>query len=389
MKIRYLIRTAMLFAMVVGFFSCHEESDPSDEQKEFTINEEVFIPLEVELKKFDTSIELSCMSVNQTIFITTNDTLSGIYALSDYITDPQGVLLKSNPDLKAVLVYTNEIQSYTSSSGSFEMDILENGDFIGTFNAIVVDDYGKEIEISNGSFSIEVALVEDCTSTSNIQSGTVTDIDGNIYRTVKIGTQWWMAENLKVTHYANGTSIPYVTDKTVWDNLIDNNSAKAYCYYNNNVNTAYGALYTFAAAVNGSPHNGTDHVQGVAPEGWHIPSDEEWKVLEMHLGMSAIDANKDGVDRGADEGDKLKTIYGWDENGNGSDDFGFSALPGGGRFDYGSFYFPNRYCHFWTSTESSSGSGAEYRYIYYKRSTVTRYTGPKSNGFSVRCVKDD
>ncbi|MEJ2629601.1 MAG: fibrobacter succinogenes major paralogous domain-containing protein, partial [bacterium] len=110
---------------------------------------------------------------------------------------------------------------------------------------------------------------------SRFKTGTVTDIDGNTYQTVKIGDQWWMAENLKVTHYRNNDEIPNVTYWGDWHDL----STGAYCDYNNNegnVSTC-GHLYNWYA-VNDS--------RNIAPEGWHVPTDEEWKELEMYLGMS-------------------------------------------------------------------------------------------------------
>lgn len=114
-------------------------------------------------------------------------------------------------------------------------------------------------------------------------TGTVTDIDGNVYQTVKIGNQWWMAENLKVSHYQNSDAIPNVTNNSDWGNL----STGAYCAYNNdNVNiSTYGLLYNWYAVADS---------RELAPTGWHVPTDEEWKQLEMSLGMSDSEANDRG-----------------------------------------------------------------------------------------------
>jgi uncharacterized protein (TIGR02145 family) len=125
-------------------------------------------------------------------------------------------------------------------------------------------------------------------------AGTVTDIDGNVYQTVTIGTQVWMKENLKVTHYRNGEAIPNVTDGNVWGAL----TTGAYCEYNNDVNNVatYGRLYiSYAVADN----------RNIAPTGWHVPSDAEWKQLEMTLGMSQAQADSVGW-HGAPVGGKLK-----------------------------------------------------------------------------------
>jgi len=203
----------------------------------------------------------------------------------------------------------------------------------------------------------------------------VTDIDGNTYQTVKIGNQWWMAENLKVTHYRNGYAIPNVTSNSDWRHL----TTGAYCNYDNDANnaTTYGRLYNWYA-VNDS--------RKIAPEGWHVPSDSEWKTLEMYLGMSQSDA--DGVEwRGTNEGSKLKSTSGWYNNGNGTDDFGFSALPGGLRFYNGPYSNVGYSASFWSSTENGS-YGAWYRELHVSTSDVYRNYASKRRGFSVRCVRD-
>ncbi len=123
------------------------------------------------------------------------------------------------------------------------------------------------------------------------KTDTVADYDGNTYKTIKIGKQWWMAENLKVTHYDDGTAISLVTSDTAWASLGNNSTDKAYCYHSNNENgekDTYGALYTWAAAMNGAGSSSANPsgTQGVCPTGWHLPSDKEWKQLEMYLGMT-------------------------------------------------------------------------------------------------------
>ncbi len=122
---------------------------------------------------------------------------------------------------------------------------------------------------------------------------TVTDIDGNVYRMVKIGDQWWMAQNLKVTHYNDGTPIPHVTDNDEWRRL----TTGAYCTYNNNENYAitYGRLYNWYAV---------NDACNIAPEGWHVPTDADWKKLEMILGISQAEVNSDNL-HGTNEGSKL------------------------------------------------------------------------------------
>lgn len=197
---------------------------------------------------------------------------------------------------------------------------------------------------------------------------TVTDIDGNIYRTVKIGNQIWFAENLKVTHYRNGDAIPYVTDNTTWGDL----TTGAYCNYNNDVNnsTTYGHLYNWYAVTDS---------RNIAPAGWHIPTDAEWQTLVDYLGGDAV------------AGGKMKetgTIHWRSPNTGATNESGFSALPGGDRFANGTYFdYVGSRGYWWSSTEYGS-SCAESRDLNYGSSEVYRITADGHFGFSVRCVRD-
>lgn len=223
--------------------------------------------------------------------------------------------------------------------------------------------------------------------------GTVTDIDGNSYGTIAIGDQIWMAENLKVTHYADGSVIPLVTDESEWDAL--ESDGKAYCWYDNltEYSDTSGALYTWAAAMNGTASSDSipSGVQGVCPDGWHIPADAEWKALEMFLGMSQAAA--DSYDwRGTDEGVQLKEtgFSHWvGATTGGTNSSGFTAIPGGFRGAKGVFYSLGQYATFWTATGESGTDKAWYRTLYYDYETVYRQYNYMSQGFSVRCVKDE
>ena len=224
---------------------------------------------------------------------------------------------------------------------------------------------------------------------------TITDYDGNTYHTIKIGDQWWMAHNLETTHYADGTEIPLVESLSRWDTL--GSEDKAFCYYNNNDNgeaRTYGALYTWAAALNssGSSDNNPSGIQGVCPDGWHMPGDSEWKELEMYLGMTQADADANGP-RGISIGSKLAKLHSLWSDGilETSDQFGtsgFMALPGGGRRYDGTFGRLGENANFWSATEHDTEK-AWGRHIYSKYTTVHRYSTVKSDGFSVRCVKDN
>ena len=204
-------------------------------------------------------------------------------------------------------------------------------------------------------------------------STTVTDIDGNVYQTVIIGGQVWMAENLKVTHYRNDDLIPHIISNSEWTNQ----TTGAYCNYDNDVDnvTTYGRLYNWYA-VNDS--------RNIAPEGWHVPSDEEWQTLVDYLGGSSV------------AGGKMKTT-GTIEVGTGlwcppnigaTNESGFSALPGGFR-DYENGNLGTR-CYgatFWSPMESNSDTAWRWR-LGYSYAHVDRYYDYKRYGFSVRCVRD-
>ena len=217
------------------------------------------------------------------------------------------------------------------------------------------------------------------TDTINIEiTATVTDVDGNVYNAVKIGNQWWMAENLKVTQYRNGDPIPHVTDGSTWQGL----STGAYSEYGNDPASAdtYGRLYNWYAV---------DDTRSIAPEGWHMPSDDEWKQLEMYLGMSQADANATGF-RGTDEGGKLKetgTVH-WDSPNTGAtNESEFTALPGGYREIDGTFYYLGLEGYFWSCT-AETDSRSWLRYLHATHSGVFRDNDNKKHGLSVRCVRD-
>lgn len=211
-------------------------------------------------------------------------------------------------------------------------------------------------------------------------SGTVTDIEGNVYNTLTIGTQVWMIENLKTTKYRNGNPIPNVTSYDEWFHL----RTGAYCNYNNDVaiGAKYGKLFNWYA-VNDS--------RNIAPVGWHVPSDEELTTLEnyvdYHLGnsISVAKAHAAKTDWHSSPSDGA---IGNDLTNNNSS--GFSALPGGYRTDYGvSFYSVGSDGYWWSSTEYKEDKHRAWiRIMGCSRKDIMRTTHDKLYGFSVRCIKD-
>ena len=196
---------------------------------------------------------------------------------------------------------------------------------------------------------------------------------------IPIGNQVWTCKNLDVDHYRNGDSIPQVTDSTEWDNL----TTGAWCYFNNDAayGTIYGKLYNWYAV---------NDPRGLAPIGWHIPNDGEWKTLERYLGMGKSQADSTGY-RGTDQGLQLKvegTEYWRSPNTGASDKRGFSALPSSYRGNLGAFFILGKDCYWWTSSADNS-TNAQLRSLNYYYDGIYRNTTNKKYGFSVRCVQGE
>ncbi|HLN20568.1 MAG TPA: FISUMP domain-containing protein [Bacteroidales bacterium] len=210
-------------------------------------------------------------------------------------------------------------------------------------------------------------------------TASISDADGNIYEVAKIGTQIWMKQNLKTTKFSDGTPIPNVTVDATWAAL----TTPAYSWYSNDAvsnKATYGGLYNWYAINTGK----------LCPTGWHVPSDEEWKKLEIFLGMSPAEADRYDAWRGTTEGGELKlagTSFWNTPNTGATNSSGFSALPGGQRSGAGTFMEINVGAHWHTSTQS--GGDNYRRSLYYSEAKINRYSTWKSCGYSVRCVKDD
>jgi uncharacterized protein (TIGR02145 family) len=228
-----------------------------------------------------------------------------------------------------------------------------------------------------------------------VEEMTVTDIDGNTYKTIAVGDQVWMAENLRVTRYADGTPMRLISKSRDWKKMMP--TEKAFCWYSEDSDRygkLYGAFYSWAAATRGEGATRSKEIvcQGVCPDGWHLPSDKDWKTLEMFLGMREADADVVKY-RGSNEGSKLAgyPMLWYDgkleQNGVFSQT-GFSAVPASFRYNKGQFSTPGYEAFWWTSTEFNPNF-AWCRGLNYNNSTIFRYTNEKKYGFSVRCVKDE
>jgi uncharacterized protein (TIGR02145 family) len=212
---------------------------------------------------------------------------------------------------------------------------------------------------------------------------TITDIDGNVYQGIQIGTQCWTQSNLKTSKYRNGDNIPTGLSNNAWENA----TIGAYAIYNNNqVNDGlYGKLYNHYAVTDS---------RGLCPTGWHVPSDAEWNLLVKYL-----DSNADTVCgnclQSSIAGGALKSTAmqpspgGWNPPNTGAtNSSGFTALPGGLRFRLGGYYNLSSLGYWWSSSVAS-GSNAGDRYLYYDNSNIDRLNDIRANGFSVRCLKNN
>lgn len=208
----------------------------------------------------------------------------------------------------------------------------------------------------------------------------VTDIDGNVYQTVSIGTQCWMKENLKTSKYRDGSSIPTDLSDSAWQAT----TTGAYSIYNDESanDTTYGKLYNWFTVTDS---------RNLCPLGWHVPSDEEWKTLEIFMGMSASDADLVGGGRGSAQniGGKFKsTSLLWTAPNTGAtNESGFSGLPGGNTNNDGTYTYIRDISYWWSSTEFSAELGWN-RFLYFSAGDSYRSYNFKQNGFSVRCLRD-
>lgn len=301
----------------------------------------------------------------------------------------------------SITFYTNTFATVggnVSSDGG--LSVTERGIYWGTSTS--PETTGTKVQIGSGTGSFSTLLSELSPNTTyyvkayatnskgtafgtqisftttyiiGIDAGTVTDIDGNVYKTVLIGTQVWMTQNLKTTMFKDGTAIPLVTDKTVWPNL----KTPGYCWYDNDETTfkaTYGALYNWYTVITGN----------LCPAGWHVPSDAEWITLTVYLGGESI------------AGANLKeagTTYWNIPNTLANNESGFTALPGGHRIlenmvemYLGSFHDFRYYGYWWSSTEAINAYFAWSRSMEYSSSNINKVEVEKRVGLSVRCVKD-
>lgn len=234
--------------------------------------------------------------------------------------------------------------------------IAQNDTMYVMKNGVVVSKYSVKTQIDSVVFY-------------NPVNNTVKDVDGNIYNTITIGTQTWMRENLRTTHYNDGTAIQVVPDNATWKSNFNNNTTlPMMCYYGNNTADVniYGALYNWYVV----------NTNKLCPAGWHVPTDVDWTTLTEYVGGETV------------AGNKLKASSGWNNNGNGTDEFNFSAYPSGFRNDgNGSYYFRGNYAGWWSATEYDSENAWD-RGMSLSYNNIDKTYSYKSFGEAVRCLKD-
>ena len=209
----------------------------------------------------------------------------------------------------------------------------------------------------------------------------VTDIDGNVYQTVTIGNQTWMAENLKTTRYRDGTSILYPgVDSIAWQK----NTTGAYAWYDNDESTyknKYGALYNWYAV----------NTNKLCPQGWYVPSDADWHQLILYLDPNAVLATIANPEESQIAGGKLKENYTkhWeDPNIGATNETGFTAIPNSSRYEHGQFLKDAPYRGvWWTSTTGSIDLYGVFRLLNYADPKIFKSQDYKTDGYPVRCIR--
>jgi uncharacterized protein (TIGR02145 family) len=344
------------FALTSALFSCKKETTTPNNTSNNTIDT-TKTTNDVTISGFD------CAGVKIVGALTKDKVASNVTAKITY----------SGGNGKTYLTKSHTSTGVTGLSATLSAGTLANGEgtLVYTISGTPTTSGTANFAIALGGKSCTIAItVNDVAQTIGKPGPNITDADGNSYKTVYIGTQQWMAENLKVSKYNDGTIIPNITDNTRWEN----NTTGAWAYYDNNevYNSKYGKLYNGYSI---SPENNGN--KNVCPTGWHVPTDNEWTILTDYLGGESV------------AGGKMKeagTIKWNNPNKDATNTSLFSGVPGGTRDDdrisgagkYG----------FWWSSSQFDASSIWYRHLYNDGSDIYKDYFNKRKGLSVRCLKD-
>lgn len=281
--------------------------------------------------------------------------------------------------------YPTEESIYLSAYIDVDRDgELGTGDFALFYPNVTLSDVESDANKAE-NITEEYVVTIDMNVIIGGSTGGVVDIDGNVYETVIIGGQEWMKENLRVTHYRDGTPIPTGLDNDEWEKTTLG-AYSIYPYENaEGVDSEEQMVATFGLLYNWFV---VDNPAGVCPEGWRVPTDNEWKELELSVGMLESE-----VDEAAWRGNVaplLKSPEGWiDDSEPGTDDYGFSAMAAGARYPNGSYNRFGTYAYFWTSTPSGTQGDRAIRRLFMRDDvTINRSNRPSVEGQCIRCIRD-
>jgi uncharacterized protein (TIGR02145 family) len=310
---------------------------------------------------------------------------SGIYLVS--LTTDQGTASYKVVCLDAISL-VNSIVYMGASPGQSVLKSSQTG-----YNLEYVPGDIIQYKCKSGIYTTILTNSPTISTSLEVEFSVCTDLGGKNYTSVIIGDQIWMGQNLAYLPSVSPSSAISGIEKKYYVNGYEGTStitAGATANFSD-----YGVLYNWPAATDGTTGSSLvpSGVQGVCPSGWHLPSDGEWKKLEVSLGMTQVDADIIFYRISGLVGKKLKSGSGWDQGGNGDNSSGFAAVPGGDSYSTG-FTAPGISSNFWTAT-SYDVAYSWYRELdsrysdgLYLYDGITRYYSSKSKGFSVRCVKD-
>jgi uncharacterized protein (TIGR02145 family) len=345
------------FALTSVLFSCEKEtSTPNNSGNNSTDTTKT--SNDVSVSGFD------CAGVKITGTLTKDKVTSNVSATLTY-TGGNG---------KTYLTKSHTSTGVTGLSATLSAGTLANGEgtLVYTISGTPTTSGTANFAIVLGGKSCTIAItVNDLAQTIGKPGPNITDADGNSYKTVYIGTQQWMGENLKASKYNDGTTIPNITDNSKWSQL----TSGAWCYYNNDEsnNAKYGKLYNWYAVSQTTNGN-----KNICPSGWHVPTDAEWTILTEYLGGESV------------AGGKLKEEGTTNWNSSNTEVTNrslFTGLPGGYRTYGGGYVFVGNVGRWWSSSEDGT-IYALYRVLDNKSGNAGRGDTNKDYGLSVRCLRD-
>ena len=360
----YTIKSELTSFILVPFFEDWDKSMKKEECR--------YPRIELEIEDINKSYDWEkAYNQGKISYLIDEDTINGVRVLIPLIP----VKMDRSLGLKSLINKFYKEYNFSENDGEAPVQFKDKE---GSIYELKDEYFGKMFEfkikeslcddytVKEGFFELfSVKLIRDnAKNDKKVEISTLITQDNN---EVKIGTQIWTTKNLEVSTFRNGEAIPEAKSKDEWEKA-SNNKQPAWCYYNNDSKNGkvYGKLYNWYAV---------NDPRGLAPKGYHIPSDAEWRVLIDFLGGEGK------------AGEKMNSTSGWIYKGNGNNSSGFNVLPGGYRDSNGWLYDITEKSYFWSSSEDYQ-SFAWNRNLYYNNKKVYRNSSSKNDGLSVRCIKD-